>query len=270
MGRTRGSKNRPKDQPTLSELTPQLSTQPRRHVPRVQPDSSDTESEDMGESPLDTLQSTFKSSFRKMEKELNTVYKELQSLEENFNKAIEFLTKRVESLERKEKESSDRITELEKEIEKLKKTDSDQDLKLNIQERFSRRNNIRIVGYPASERENCEEIVKNVMEQVGVTDVKVERAHRDGRMNNDRPRHILAKLSFYADKIVAMKNQRRALANQDYFITDDLTKSDLQEKRKWSAQVSQLYNQGIKLRFSAGRWRDGSGKPYSFPDEPSS
>lgn len=265
MGRKKGGKNRPKDQLTLPELTPQVPTQSKRRSVNVLSDSSDTESEAGAASPLVTLQASFKASLRKVEKELNRVHKQLQTLEENFNEVIEVLSKRVEDVEHKQKRHSDKITELEKKLEKLEKLNSEQDQKLNIQERFSRRSNIRIVGYPASEGENCEEIVKAVMEQVGVTNVKIERAHRDGRPTNDRPRHILAKLSFYADKVVAMKNQRRALANQEYFITDDLTKTDLQEKRKWSAQVSQLYTQGVKLRFSAGRWRDGTGKPYSFP-----
>ncbi|KAJ8027348.1 hypothetical protein HOLleu_32474 [Holothuria leucospilota] len=192
------------------------------------------------------------------------MHDDLRSLEINFEKAIEFFTKRVEDLESREKLNSDRIKALEDEVQKMKQVDLEQADRINVQERFSRRSNTRIVGFPCTENESCEGIVKSVMEKVGVSNVRIERAHRDGRLNPTRPRHILAKLSFYQDKITALKHQRRALENEPFFITDDLTKRDLQEKRKWASQVTQLYNQGTKLRFSAGKWRDSSGGDFNL------
>lgn len=61
-----------------------------------------------------------------------------------------------------------------------------------------------------------------------------------------------------------MKHRRAALEDQGYFIVDDLTKSDLSEKKKWAAQVKGLYESGTKLRFTGSGWRDSSGKPYEF------
>ena len=256
-----GSKNKPKQhQPTLS----QMSTRSKRDV---QGDITDVESEE-DENPLLTLKTSFQRGLKKLERDLSRLHDDLKSLENNFDEAIEFLTKRVDDLESKEKKNSERIKALEEELLKLKKVDSDQAEKLNVQERFSRRNNIRIVGFPSSDNDNCEEIVRTVLEKVGVPNVKIERAHRDGRATGSRPRHILAKLSFYQDKVMALKCQRRALEAEPYFIIDDLTKIDLVEKRKWGPQVAELYNQGTKLRFTAGKWRDSSGKPYSFARQP--
>lgn len=257
-----GSKNKPKkDQPTLFQMNTRSKDAAARAV------TSDIESDE--EDPITSLKSTFQKGLQRLEKDLSRMHDDLRSLEINFEKAFEFLTKRVEDLESREKLNSDRIKALEDEVQKMKQVDLEQADRINVQERFSRRSNIRIVGFPCTENESCEGIVKSVMEKVGVSNVRIERAHRDGRLNPTRPRHILAKLSFYQDKITALKHQRRALENEPFFITDDLTKRDLQEKRKWASQVTQLYNQGTKLRFSAGKWRNSSGKPFEFTSQTS-
>ena len=262
MGRTKGSKNRPKDQATL-QLS-QVSTRTRRSHDAT-PEYSDSDSEDEGSSLLE-FKSSLQKSFKRLEREMARIHEELSNLEKNFDKAIEFLTQRVEEVEMREKRNAEKIKSLEEEIKNLRKADAEHNEKINVQERFSRRNNIRIVGFPTTENENCVEIAKSVMEKAGVPNVKVERAHRDGRENRERPRHILVKLSFYADKITALKQQRRLLAQEAFFITDDLTKADLLEKRKFAQQVAQLYREGTKLRFSAGKWRDSEGKPFVFQE----
>lgn len=72
------------------------------------------------------------------------------------------------------------------------------------------------------------------------------------------------KLSFFQDKVKVMKNARRALERENFYITDDLTKVDLGEKRKWKNQVSELFQQGTRLHFSGGCWRGSNGKPFNF------
>lgn len=62
---------------------------------------------------------------------------------------------------------------------------------------------IQIVVFPVTD--NCEETVKTVLKKVRVLNVKIERADRDGSANPTRLKHILAKLSFYHDKIKALK-----------------------------------------------------------------
>ena len=94
-------------------------------------------------------------------------------------------------------------------------------------------------------------------------DVAVEHAHRDGRAPHGRSPHILVKLLSYRDKIEIMKQAKSALKDTGYFILDDLTKADLTEKKKWSKQVKELYDQGKKLKFSAGKWRR-NGQPFTF------
>ncbi|XP_071483932.1 protein SpAN-like [Diadema antillarum] len=77
-------------------------------------------------------------------------------------------------------------------------------------------------------------------------DIKVERAHRDGK-RGEKPRHILVKVLSYREKVDIMKNARKKLDKENFYITDDLTRADLDEKRRWSKQVQHLYAQGEVL-----------------------
>ena len=61
-----------------------------------------------------------------------------------------------------------------------------------------------------------------------------------------------------------MKSQRDKLAKESYYMTDDLTYDDLTEKRKWTAAVQELYQNDVKLHFSAGKWRNQAGVPHVF------
>ena len=140
---------------------------------------------------------------------------------------------------------------------------------VNKAERFSRRNNIRLIGVPESEGENVNAIVTDILtSKLKMENVEVERAHRDGkpRTYKGKPvhRHILIKLLRYKDKINIFKNWRQSLEGETYRIADDLTKTDLEEKRKWKEEVADLYSKGIKLRFSGGLWRDRLGKKAPF------
>lgn len=107
-------------------------------------------------------------------------------------------------------------------------------------------------------------IAKEVFQKAGKPECKIERAHRDGRVVSGRDRHILVKLSFYQDKVAILQNARQALAEDVFFITEDLTKPDLAEKKKWRAKVNELFQEGVRLRFYAGCWRSRGGKPYEF------
>ena len=60
---------------------------------------------------------------------------------------------------------------------------------------------------------------------------------------------MLVKMLRYQDKLMIMRQQRQQLEDCDYYITDDLTKADLKEKRKHKKEVKFLYDRGIKLYF---------------------
>lgn len=249
-GRPRGTK------PKTSSVS---YSQPSLHDMQQSPVARDVLHDEEADitSPLQGISSSIESA-------LSRISVELQRIERDFEKALAFTNSRLNALEKKEAKFQSSITALEERIEHLEKSNTHFEDAINKQERFSRRNNIRIVGVPHSTDENLLEISKKILQKIGVEDTKIERAHRDGKLRTDRPQHILVRLSYFQDKIFTLKNQRAKLHDVNYFVTDDLTLLDLEEKRKWSKQVSDLYSKGTRLFFSGGKWRSQGGRPFHF------
>ena len=156
---------------------------------------------------------------------------------------------------------------MEKEIVELQLEVQRNKVANNKSERFSRRNNVRLVGVPEAPqgvREDPVTIVEEILHTKFNVNTKVERAHRDGRKVDGRPRHILLKFLSYREKVDVMRRARETLRDENYFFTDDLTPTDLEEKKKWSKRVQEMYNKGTKLRFFSGKWRQAGGIPFNF------
>ena len=207
-------------------------------------------------------------SFQRMIKNaVDSFIEKLDQLETNLGASIEFERKRVDDILASQSNMEKKMANMEKEITELqtqikKNIDSN-----NKSERFLRRNNIRIVGIPEAsqrDREDCVVLAEEILRTKFNVTTKVERAHRDGRKVDDRPRHVLVKLLSYRDKVEVMRRAREILKNEKYFMIDDHTQADLQEKKKWSQQVQHLYKNGTKLKFFAGKWRQTGGTPYNF------
>ena len=220
--------------------------------------------------PSDSLYGTSEDDFERFVRETlveirdaqRTLSQRIDRLEANSNESIEFESKRISDLERK-------TTDLEKLAEKVLQTQdalSQHAEQLNKLERFSRRNNIRIIGMPQEKNEDCLALTKKMLEtKFDLHDVKLERAHRDGPKMQGKPQHLLVKLNnSYQDKVAIMKKHRQALADVPYFCVEDLTRHDLREKRKWAIQASQSYREGKRYRFVAGKWRDQGGSLADF------
>ena len=177
-------------------------------------------------------------------------------MEENFNTALEFESKRVNDLELKVKELERLVFLMEKAEKQLK----DHSEKLNKLERFSRRNNVQIIGLPQEQNEDCLALVNRMLEdKFDMHNIKLERAHRDGPKTPGRPQHLLVKFNGFQDKVKVLRMQRQVLANVPFFCVEDLTHQDLHEKRRWSSEVGKAYKEGKKYRFVAGKWRNISG-----------
>ncbi|KAI8484483.1 hypothetical protein Bbelb_377540 [Branchiostoma belcheri] len=245
--------------------------------------SADIREEENGDDDTDT-RSDFESFVREQFKKILEGQKELQSevrsLEENLEKNVLLLESRLEKLEKKNEDVEAKVVEFQRDADerikyitqKLKATEGlveELQLKTNKLERFSRWNNVRIIGRKVVKGENCLTTVGKILhEKFGLDRVKIERAHPDGPKSKSdgdgTPQHILFKLNSYQDKISIMKVARVKLKNEGYYFTDDLTTADLQEKRKWRDQVREAYGKGLKYRFFNGLWRDDKGKPVRF------
>ena len=217
------------------------------------------------------LEAYFKSataSFEKMIKSaVDSFIAKLGQMEESLGASIEFERKRIDDLKEKQGKFEERMEKMEKELQELRLEVSRNTVANNQSERLSRRNNIRFIGIEEAtpgERENCAEIVEEILRSKFAAPTKVERAHRDGKKVDGRPRHILVKFLSYRDKVDIMRRARDTLKTERYFIVDDLTQTDLKEKKKWNKQVQDLYKDGTKLRFYAGKWRQTGGIPFNF------
>ena len=153
---------------------------------------------------------------------------------------------------------------MEKTCMQLQQKEVHQKAEMNTVECFSRRNNCRLVGIPEppSKREDdCIQVVENILKDKFTSNIKVERAHRDGK-RGDRPRHIIFKTLSYREKVDIMKSARHSLQGEKFYLTDDMTMHDLEGKKKHAKEVQELYTKGTKLRFYAGQWRGNGGVPY--------
>lgn len=192
-----------------------------------------------------------------------------RQLEENLARSIEFNSERIAVLEGSSKSHGKDLKNLKEDVASLNEKLARQQEDINKQERYSRRNNFRIVGVNKQDQENCVDIVRGMFADIDKFDweeplPKIERAHRDGRGQDGRSPHILVKMLSYQDKIRVMKSAKQGLDKSPWFIVDDLTLTDLKEKKKWKEQVTELYESGTKLKFVAGKWRRKDGAVYQF------
>lgn len=258
-GRPSGSKNKVK---TVSKKLTEYTKRPT-HQPNVTMATRELRStqKDIPGEPVIDLEKSFDEAVNKAVAKFTT---ELGSLKLDFIRSIEDHELRITELEKKNDALTKAQAERDDEIDSLQKAIKDLTMNTNKLERFSRRSNLRIIGLPSIDKEDCLKMATDVFRKVGVENCCLERAHRDGKLVPGRPRHLLVKLSFYRDKITILKGARKALENDNFYIADDLTQVDLKEKRKWKDQVSNLYGRGVRLRFSGGLWRDRHGKPFVF------
>ena len=105
--------------------------------------------------------------------------------------SIHDLEQRVVRLEANEP-SSQAVSQ----VEKLQRLED----RLNIMERKQRERNIRLIGIPEDKYENCHDIIVNITQELQLY-VNVEVAHRTGRSGQQRPRHIIARVSSVQEKL---------------------------------------------------------------------
>ena len=170
------------------------------------------------------------------------------------SKACEFLASSVLAVETKVKALEDDSQIVTKKLEELQKKVLDYGDEMNKLERFSRRNNLRILGMAEERKEDTLEVVTNLLkEKFNFQEVELERAHRVGKPTPGRTRQIIFKLLRYTDKIAIHRSAKDALKGTNLRIVDDLTKADLDRKISLHPIMNQAYNDGKKVRFYDGR-----------------
>ncbi|XP_039299520.1 uncharacterized protein LOC120355240 [Nilaparvata lugens] len=128
-----------------------------------------------------------------------------------------------------------RIDSLEAEIQDINKKAASRsdsyERKLDAQEQYQRRNNVRIFGLPETKGENITEIVTKLCGEklkIAVDAAQIDRCHRVGRLpgtgvTQTRPRAVIVKFVSYQTRRSVL-SARRQLKGSDVTIREDLTR----------------------------------------------
>jgi hypothetical protein len=113
----------------------------------------------------------------------------------------------------------------------------------------NRRNNIRIYGLREGEREtweHTEQKLQNIFnEQLKLKNIVIERAHRIGKVDNNRdsPRTVILKLLNYKDKELILKNAKM-LKGKGIFINEDFSEETNKIRRDLIEKMKSARNSG--------------------------
>ena len=218
---------------------------------------------------LKQIQSTLadlQSSNHLLLKRLDTVELKMGAIEQKVNESsqelnnlkssVDFQQETVEKLSNTFQDLAKKNEDMASEMNCLKEHSDSVSEQLNKLERFSRRNNLRLVGMEEVVDENALTLVKSfIFDHFGMESVEIERAHRVGKKPQDhgRSRQIIFKLLRYTDKVNIVRNARKTLRDTSFRIVDDLTRADLEKKRKLRPLMEQAYRDGRRVRFTDGR-----------------
>lgn len=190
---------------------------------------------------------------------------DIRSMLSGLEASIEFQANRTTDLEARVNPLEKKVKDMETQIQDHARLLARATAAENKLERFSRKNNFRIVGIPQRPKEDCMALAREfLIEHFQFDSPKIERAHRDGPQKGNLPRHLLVKMLSFQDKRSVLTQQRKKLEETNFYIIDDLTKTDREEKKRWQKEVQAAYQTGKRYHFSGGKWRDSNGALAPF------
>ena len=135
--------------------------------------------------------------------------------------------------------------------------------KLITSERHSRSFNVRLLGVPETDGENCVSIVEDLLHQkFNQSGNVIENAHRIGKKTQDKPRHIIARFHSRVVRTTVMRATRTNLHDSKLRFVDDLTKEDMQEKQRVRPLMNELFETNRRPSFRNGKLY-AEGRPVS-------
>lgn len=163
-------------------------------------------------------------------------------------KSLEFSQAEINDLKNQVKVLQKADTEKQVEIDSLKSTMMELQQRVNYQEDYSRRNNLRISGIQEpSGGETWEQtsvsVSKLFEETLQLPSINLERAHRVGTITPSRPRTIVARFVNFGDREAVMRNARK-LKGTGVYINDDLCPASQQVKRDQLPLLKQARQEG--------------------------
>ena len=137
--------------------------------------------------------------------------------------------------------------------------------KLVASERHSRSFNVRLLGVPETDGENCVATVVDLLDrkvQLSGSAPVIENAHRIGKAQQGKPRHIIARFYSRVTRSTVMRTTRTNLRDSPLRFVDDLTKDDLLEKQRVRPLMDELFKTNRRPSFRNGKLY-AEGRPVS-------
>ena len=148
-------------------------------------------------------------------------------------------------------------SKMEDTFNKLKESNKELKNKLEHLERYSRDFNIRLIGVE-EEGEDCMAIVSDHFTLLGFEEAhgELENAHRTGRRQEGKPRHIIAKLyrrPIKRNLLRAAKNPQKKNLLNGVRLVEDFTPGDFELRKKALPMMKRAFEEGKKVRFTKGK-----------------
>lgn len=184
--------------------------------------------------------------------------RQLERRNEELIHSLEFTQKEVDTLKLENNTLKEEVAHLKISV---KKTDVDDKVnkineRLDYQEDYSRRNNLRFDGLeekPNETWEQSQELVQRLLrDKLNLGSVHLERAHRVGlRTTSDiaRPRTVVARFSNFSDRQMALKNSPK-LKNTHIYINEDLCESSVKLRKAQLPEMKKARAEGKIAYFS--------------------
>lgn len=122
--------------------------------------------------------------------------------------------------------NKDLISDFKSALEQKDRRIEELEYKLDDLEQYQRRQCLRIFGVGENNGEDTDVLAISVAEKVGVdlSLADIDRSHRVGRRDENRPRPIIVKFASYRKRSEVFRNKRK-LKNSGWTIREDLTKT---------------------------------------------
>lgn len=208
---------------------------------------------------LEIQHQAYKNTIEILMQEVNNRMKLLETHNRDLVHSLEFTQRQVDDLTKDNKTLKEEIVDLKKEITmKTEVEDKLQTLKdrIDYQEDYSRRNNLRFSGLEENVNESWEEtqakIRRLLQNQFKLESVPIERAHRVGPRNilqGSRPRTVVARFNSFNDRQLILRNSQK-LKGTNIFISEDLCESSMELRRAQLPALKQAKASGKVAYFS--------------------
>lgn len=176
-----------------------------------------------------------------------------ERLLEDLENSISFNNKEIQDLKETSTRLQKQVKAYEKEIKVYQKGISELEGQVENLERYSRNFNLRFVGVPevTDHNEDCKSKITEMIKKGTGLNIDIENAHRIGRSDTGRPRHIIVKFLRRTDRFEVLK-ARGKLRESGLIVTEDLIQKDLQKRRQLTEVMSNAKSRGQRVRFTRG------------------